>query len=118
MAKVSFIGAGNVAWHLAHKLDKLESWKVKYIYSRGKSSKVLAKSIDAKSTKSLRKISKSDLIIIAVPDSAIPDIVDKLKEVIKKKSSQIIVHTSGSVSSEIFLGCCRNYGVFYPLQSL
>ena len=54
-----------------------------------------------------------DLYILAVSDSAISQVASWLK--VDKK---LVVHTAGSVGSEILSGCSRNYGVLYPLQSL
>lgn len=57
--------------------------------------------------------SGADLYLVAVSDSALPELASTLK-----LDRQLIVHTAGSVSKEVLSGCSSNYGVLYPLQSL
>ena len=64
------------------------------------------KSVDLKSVGT-----HSDIIIIAVPDESIGKIAIDLKY-----RNQIIVHTSGSVSIDVFNGL-HQFGVLYPLQT-
>ena len=64
------------------------------------------KSVDLKSVGT-----HSDIIIIAVPDESIGKIAIDLKY-----RNQIIVHTSGSVSIDVF-DELHQFGVLYPLQT-
>lgn len=93
---ITIIGNGNVAWLYYHNMKK-QGLDVNCISSRGE-----IKDEDL----------KSDLIIIAVSDKAIEEVVGKLK--IK---DSILVHTSGTVDIEV-LKSAENYGIFYPLQTI
>jgi len=57
---------------------------------------------------------KADIYIIAVKDSALHDVICQAA---KGRGEQFFVHTAGSLSLDIFEGCCRHYGVFYPMQT-
>lgn len=93
---ITIIGNGNVAWLYYHNM-KQQGLDVNCISSRGE----------------IREEDlKSDLIIIAVSDKAIEEVVGKLK--IK---DSILVHTSGTVDIEV-LKSAENYGIFYPLQTI
>ena len=81
------------------------------IYSRNiKNAANLANLVNAKYTSKITEIEKVDLIIIAVSDDVIIQIIDNLK-------GTNIVHTSGSVGLDIFNNKYKNYGVLYPLQT-
>ena len=110
MKKISIIGSGNVATHLALSLKK-NFFCINQIYSRNiKNAANLASLVNAKYTSKITEIEKVDLIIIAVSDDAIIQIIENLK-------GTNIVHTSGSVSLDIFNNKYKNYGVLYPLQT-
>ena len=95
---VTIIGKnGNVSWHLQNALSTLS------ISHTIISSKEALKRIEL----------NSNLIIIAVADSA----VEKVAKKIKSKNS-ILVHTSGSLDMNILKSYAENYGVIYPLQTL
>ncbi|MCH5230039.1 MAG: DUF2520 domain-containing protein [Muribaculaceae bacterium] len=91
---ISIIGSGNVATHLFKALG----------------GKTQVELIEPHSLKGLNL--NSELIILAVADEAISQILPKLKE-----TSSIIVHTSGSVDMECLKEKNREYGVLYPLQT-
>lgn len=56
----------------------------------------------------------ADLYIIAVSDSAVADVANKLPKV-----DGIVVHTTGSVTIEALNAVdCKGYGVFYPFQTI
>ena len=110
MKKISIIGSGNVATHLALSL-KENFFCIHQIYSRNiKNAANLANLVNAKYTSKITEIEKVDLIIIAVSDDVIIQIIDNLQ-------GTNIVHTSGSVSLDIFNNKYENYGVLYPLQT-
>jgi len=113
---ISFIGSGNLAWHLAPALDNV-GYTVKEVYSRDpKHARALVGRLyqaDVKSTLDFSD-SPSDIFIIAVSDDAIQDIV---REIILPDDS-ILVHTSGSQSLNLLgFAATLNTGVFYPLQT-
>ena len=63
---------------------------------------------------------QSDLIIIAVKDGAIEQVCNNLQAryPMLGTQNQILVHTSGYVSTDCLKKISGNYGSFYPLQTL
>jgi len=111
--KISFIGSGNVAFHLSHVLKDC-GFKIHQVYSRNiKNAMGLALTLDADFTDDIEKINnEADMYIIAVKDDAVKEIVSKINF-----KNAIVVHTSGSLDINILKDSAQNYGVFYPLQS-
>jgi len=113
---VSFIGAGNLAWHVAPALDNTE-FAVKEIYSQHlqNASALVEKLYHAQTKASLDfSISPSRIFIIAVTDDAIPEVAAQ----IKLPDNSVLIHTSGSQPLSV-LGYAPtpNIGVLYPLQT-
>jgi predicted short-subunit dehydrogenase-like oxidoreductase (DUF2520 family) len=113
---VTFIGAGNLAWHLAPALDNTD-FAVKEIYSRNlkHASALVEKLYEAQVKPSLDfSQSSSTIFIITVADDAIPEIAQE----INLPENAILCHTSGSQPISV-LGYADtpNIGVFYPLQT-
>lgn len=113
---VTFIGSGNLAWHLAPALDNTD-FAVKEVYSRNvkNSSDLVEKLYEAKTKVTLDfSISPSKIFIIAVTDDAIGEIA---QEIILPPNA-ILAHTSGSQPLSILAQSgTPNFGVFYPLQT-
>jgi predicted short-subunit dehydrogenase-like oxidoreductase (DUF2520 family) len=113
---VSFIGAGNLAWHLAPALDNTD-FAVKEIYSRNiKNATALAERLYQGEVKQSLDFSssKSKIFIISVSDDAIQEIA---QEIILPENA-LLIHTSGSQPlSVLAFSPTRNIGVFYPLQT-
>ena len=113
---VTFIGAGNVAWHLAPALDNL-GYAVREVYSRKeKNANLLAERLyHARIVDNLDfSESESKVFFLCVSDDAIEDIA---KRVILPKDS-ILVHTSGARQLSVLSGAkVSRVGVFYPLQT-
>jgi predicted short-subunit dehydrogenase-like oxidoreductase (DUF2520 family) len=111
--KVSIIGAGNVGSFLGLSLMKA-GLDIVQVYSRSLGpAKMLASSCGAEAVQELHTLKKnSDLYIIAIPDDEIRGITS---EMIDFKGT--VVHTSGSVSIDVFRGRAEKFGVFYPLQT-
>lgn len=113
---IAFVGAGNIAWHLAPALDNA-GYKVSEVYSRdtGKAGKLVSRLYRAVIKRSL-DFSSGDarVIILAVTDDAIESIAGK----ILLPEHAILVHTSGSSPlSSLDPAGTPNTGVFYPLQT-
>ena len=110
---ISFIGAGNVAWHLAGAFYE-KGITIKQVYSRTTArAQELALKVSAGFTTDFSGIEPTaDLYIIAVTDDIIPDIPKKIDF-----QDKLTVHTAGSVPVSVFEGKLKNYGVFYPLQT-
>jgi predicted short-subunit dehydrogenase-like oxidoreductase (DUF2520 family) len=116
MQTVSFIGSGNLAWHLAPALDNA-GYSVREVYSRNsKNAEALVNRLyqaDAKSSFDF-SASASHIFIIAVSDDAIEEIAQELI----LPEDAILVHTSGSQPLGVLgYASTQNIGVFYPLQT-
>ena len=114
--KISFIGAGNVAWHMAQALDR-NKHQVIEVFSRNlKNSKSLVEKLyNAHAVETLDfSESKSEIFVICVPDDALTSILHQTVF----PSNCIVVHTSGSLSLEALSMISHlKTGVFYPLQT-
>ncbi len=94
---INIIGSGNVAFHY-HKIMKEKGYDVKIISSR---KDFVLNDVE------------SDVVIIAVKDDAIKEVLNKLPKV-----DGLLLHTSGFTKTEILSEKAVNYGCLYPLQSL
>jgi predicted short-subunit dehydrogenase-like oxidoreductase (DUF2520 family) len=116
MQSVSFIGSGNLAWHLAPALDNV-GYSVKEIYSKNPkhASALVGRLYQAHVNISLDfSASPSRIFIISVSDDAIQEVAQKLVV----PDDAIVVHTSGSQPLSILDDSgSQNLGVFYPLQT-
>ena len=112
--KISIIGSGNVATHLAQALFVLKH-EIIQIYSRNiQHSSILAKQVNAQPVDQLTALLPADLYIIAVTDAAISQISIELTRL---KLHGAVVHTSGSTDISALKDIGSDYGVFYPLQT-
>ncbi len=109
--RISIIGSGNVATHLA-KAFFAKGYTIAQIYSRDPAhAAALAEQVGATAISNLSLVGDTDLCVIAVTDEAIPGIVSGLKA-----GRSLVVHTSGSTHINV-LGKFERYGVLYPLQT-
>lgn len=113
---VSFIGSGNLAWHLAPALDNTD-FAVREVYSQDPShaAALVERLYQANRKSSLDfSTSASQIFIIAVSDDVIQDVA---QEIILPPDA-ILVHTSGSQPLSVLgYAATPNTGVFYPLQT-
>jgi len=113
---VSFIGSGNLAWHLAPALDNTD-FAVKEVYSRNprNAAALVEKLYQATNKASLDfSLSPSRVFIIAVPDDAISEVAEN----ITLPDHSFLIHTSGSQPLSLLgYASTPNIGVFYPLQT-
>ena len=113
---VSFIGSGNLAWHLAPALDNM-GYVVREVYSQNPNhAEALTERLYQAEVKATLDFSTSGskVFIMAVRDDAISDIA---REIILPEDA-ILVHTSGSQPiTELQFAATQNLGVFYPLQT-
>ena len=111
--KISFLGAGRVAYHLAQTLQAQH--QIVQVYSRNFShAEKLAQVVNAQAIDQIANLNAQiDLLIIAVPDQAIAAVVQQLTAF----SNVLLVHTSGSTPLTIFPENFQKTGVFYPLQT-
>lgn len=111
---ITFIGAGNVATHLAKAFFN-EGFDIEQVYSRNiDNALLLADEVQSIAIDNLVTLnSNADLYIISIKDDAIESV---LQQVLDKNI--FITHTSGSIPITIFEETgFKNYGIFYPLQT-
>ncbi len=109
---ISFIGAGNVATHLAKAL-KSNGHYIDFIISRNTdNAKKLAEVVGASHSSDVNSIENSTVVIIAANDDSVLTVARELDA-----GEKIVAHTSGSVPLEALEPSGENIGVFYPLQT-
>lgn len=112
--KISLIGSGRVAFHLAQAL-LAQGHNIVQVYARDfNKTQKFAEKIQAKACQSLQQFQPVDLIILAVSDSAIAELVKQVHELFPET---LMVHTSGSTNIEVISHVHEKAGVFYPLQT-
>lgn len=113
---IVFVGAGNLATHLAKALHAA-GFPIRQVYSRTEeSARTLAKAVDADYTTCLSEIQKyAMLYIVSLKDAAF---VELLPQIVAGKEEALWVHTAGSIPMDIWQGHgLKRYGVFYPMQT-
>lgn len=112
--KISLIGSGRVAFHLAQAL-LAQGHNIVQVYARDfDKTQKFAEKIQARACPSLQQFQSTDLIILAVSDSAIGELVKQVHELFPET---LMVHTSGSTNIEVISHVHEKAGVFYPLQT-
>jgi predicted short-subunit dehydrogenase-like oxidoreductase (DUF2520 family) len=108
---IAFIGSGNMSSHLIPAF-KSAGYEVTGLYSRNAmSASQLAAVHGIRNYASINDIT-ADIIFLCVKDDSIESVATQLQN-----HDALIVHTSGSTSSSV-LTSNKNYGVFYPVQSM
>jgi predicted short-subunit dehydrogenase-like oxidoreductase (DUF2520 family) len=110
--KISFIGSGNLATNLALAFFN-KGYIINEVISLTEShAEKLARLCNSKFSVNISSLDcNTDLIIIAVPDHAIPLVANELSNV------QIpVVHTSGTIDIDVLQSARHSHGVFYALQ--
>lgn len=112
--KITLIGAGRVATHLA-KVLQLQH-QIVQIFSRDlQRAQTLANLASAQAIDDVRQLDpQTDLVIIAVSDQAISSVIESI---VSYLPDNLIVHTSGSTSLSVLQSRHHRAGVFYPLQT-
>lgn len=108
MLHISIVGTGNVAFHLAQAIADSKTLQLVEIIGRNPNTQ----GFPVKSSTSLNRLSETDLILIAVSDKAIANVVDQ----IPSSFQGTVAHTAASVAMSA-LEKFENRGVFYPLQT-
>lgn len=121
MKSITIIGAGAVGRSIALALFQ-KGVRISAVYSLGgKSAKLLAKLCSAGGFGAFSETAAlSDIVIIAVPDGSIPDVVRMLEGAKRKLTGHVILHTSGALTSDELLPlkkCGATIGSFHPLQT-
>ncbi len=120
--EISFIGAGNLAWHLAPALENA-GHHINEVYSRQlqHARRLVSNLYDAHTHSELNFAdSPSTLFILAVPD----DVLERVCSQLVLPEGSIVVHTSGNTSLHsleqwmaIYSDVPVQTGVFYALQT-
>ncbi|WP_295672440.1 Rossmann-like and DUF2520 domain-containing protein [uncultured Mucilaginibacter sp.] len=112
--RITIIGSGNVATHLAAAF-KNAGHRIVQVYSRDlQNAALLAYHVKADAIDGLKDINpETDLFVIAVKDDAIISIARSLAPFQK-----LTVHTSGAADLNTLISIIPNSGVLYPLQTL
>jgi predicted short-subunit dehydrogenase-like oxidoreductase (DUF2520 family) len=111
--KIVIIGSGNVATHLAKRLQKKGNEILQIVSKSEKNAKELSLQIHAPYITDIKKINKqADIYILCTPDDAIEKIASILK-----LPRKLVLHTSGSVDLNVLKKISGYIGVLYPLQS-
>lgn len=111
---IVLIGSGNVATVVGRK-SVAAGHRIVQVYNRNADhANRLATRLGTTSTSYISSIErKADLMIIALRDDAVGDLVREIGEV-----RSILVHTAGALSINEVRGSNKSFGVVYPLQSL
>ena len=120
--KISFIGAGNVAWHLSQAFESA-NYSINEVYSRNPANaRALTQQLyNAQTHRGLDfSSSVSQIFFLCVTDDAMEEVIRNLSLPV----GAILVHTSGSKTLrdlqelvEVYLDESIKIGVFYPLQT-
>lgn len=110
-----FIGAGNLATHLAQALKKA-GHEITQVYSRTKqSAEMLATKVGAEPVTDTDKLrDDADACIMAVKDSALEELITRVCDT---RKNIVFMHTAGSMPVSLFEEHAQSYGVLYPMQS-
>ncbi len=125
----AFFGAGNVAFRFALAMQE-KGYNISAVYSRtAKSRDRLVKALRAngsgtQAAESIQDLRTASLLVIAVTDDAIPQVVADIAEAfspLRDNTLPAVVHTSGATPLSVLqplaeLGCAC--GVMYPLMTL
>lgn len=111
--RITIIGSGNVATHLAAAF-KNAGHSIVQIYSRNmQNAALLAYHVKAEPIDDVTQINPAtDLFVIAVKDDAIGIIAEQLAP-----HQKLMVHTSGATDMYALLAFTDKAGVLYPLQT-
>ncbi|MBQ6067889.1 MAG: DUF2520 domain-containing protein [Bacteroidales bacterium] len=111
--RISFIGSGNVATHLALAMRQ-RGHVVAQIWSRNlQHAQALANRVEAQPIDDLSLLdTKANVYILAVSDDALFDIAPLLH-----LGNAVVVHTSGATSMDILKDTSTRYGVVWSPQS-
>ena len=114
LMRISFIGSGRLASQLAIALAKRHT--IQLIYSRDLSkAQTLAEQVQAHASNDYTDLQAAcDLIIIAVSDRAIAEVIAAVHA---HAPETLIVHTSGSTAMQVLTDIHPRAGVLYPLQT-
>ena len=114
---VCFIGAGNVATHLAKAFHNA-GFMVNGIFSRHiEHAQTLAEQVGASvAVDNLSLLPFADVYMFSVKDSVLSDVAKNFYETCKNPKA-LFIHTAGSMSLSVLSDFFENVAVFYPMQT-
>jgi len=112
--RIVLFGTGNLATRLGIAL-RAKNAEIVQVFGRSKENGLLLSGmLGCSFTSDKSEISiDADLYILAVSEGAIPEMLTDIPI-----TDQLVVHTSGSLNLDLLAPFAKNYGVFYPLQTL
>lgn len=116
--KITIIGSGNVATHLALQLKRVGE-SVAQVYSpHRENAETLAQKVGCEAVDVVEEIYKdADIYIFSIKDDALPEVAKQVQEHVGTVHKHAFIHTAGSVPMDVFSGIVENYGVLYPMQT-
>ncbi len=114
---ITLIGAGNIAWHLGHRLREC-GFPIRQVFSRQPEKAArLASKLHAFPISRLEETDGgSDLYLLAVRDDAIAAVARQLASLPGLKE-KLVAHLSGATPSTVLAPFFPHFGVLYPLQT-
>ena len=113
---ICFIGAGNVATHMALALYQA-GYNVNGIFSRHiEHAQVLACKVHGVAVDRLIQLPKADVYIFTLKDSVLGKVAQEFASVTRNPDA-LYVHTAGSMPLTVLTDIYRRTAVLYPLQS-
>jgi predicted short-subunit dehydrogenase-like oxidoreductase (DUF2520 family) len=113
---INIIGAGNVAYFFGYSLHEA-GFDVKCICNRTiEKANELAKICGSMATDDIIALPKTDLTVLAVSDDYISEVAEKIFQV--HENSLPLIHTSGSLTLDVFHKDTSLFGSIWPLQSI
>lgn len=110
---ISFAGAGRVAGAISREMFRSGITIDQIVSESASEGKPLADECKAKWSSELSFSDRNQVVIVAVPDHKLIDVL----AAIKCNGKCIVAHTAGSFGLEIFPARLEKRGVFYPLQT-
>lgn len=112
---IAFIGAGNVATHLAQAFAG-KGFNIRQVFSRTEASaRELADKLACPYTDSLEQLTPdADLYVVSIKDSALEAVIPQIT---CRNPQALFVHTAGSMPADIWRNHAARYGVIYPMQT-
>ncbi|MCC6817829.1 MAG: DUF2520 domain-containing protein [Bacteroidia bacterium] len=110
--KISIVGTGKAAIFYSNLFFSKGFDLIEIVGRNLSAAQLIAKQVNADFTNEYSQMQDCDLILIAVKDDALPEIIEKLNP-----NSAVVAHCAGSVDINV-LEKFDNRLVLYPLQSL